>query len=135
MLLTMVTLACDEKDFVVDKGGTSKLRMEFKPMKFNNTEYYFAEVIETKEAVGVTYLSKQVVTVMRVTDNAISAEYIDPFTGKEMNSVMTVDGVDWDIYREPNTGVIVRLYKKTNGVVAILSALKHLFMKPKVEIL
>lgn len=38
---------------VIDDG------VEFKVMRFNNTEYYFAEVIEEKEAVGVTYMSRQ----------------------------------------------------------------------------
>lgn len=113
---------------VIDNG------MEFKVMKFNNTEYYFAEVIEEKEAVGVTYLSRQVVTVMRVTENAISAEYVDPFTGRELSSILKVGNEAYGIYEDKTTGVVIRLVKRTNWLVAMLSALKHVFIKPKVEI-
>lgn len=113
---------------VIDNGA------EFKVMKFNNTEYYFAEVIEEKEAVGVTYLSRQVVTVMRVTESAISAEYVDPFTGRELSSILKVGNETYGIYEDKNTGVVIRLVKRTNWMVAMLSALKHVFIKPKVEI-
>ena len=108
---------------------------EFKVMKFNITEYYFAVLIEYKESVGVTYLSKQVVTVMRVTEKAISAEYIDPFTCRELSTMLQVTDESEGIYKDTNTGVVIRLVKRTNWLVAMLSALKHVFVKPKVEIL
>ena len=114
---------------VIDDG------VEFKVMRFNNTEYYFAEVIEEKEAVGVTYMSRQVVTVMRVTESAISAEYVDPFTCRELSTMLQVTDESEGIYKDTNTGVVIRLVKRTNWLVAMLSALKHVFVKPKVEIL